>query len=147
MQLIAIETKKHYTVVVPPGKYVLGDPCYCFSGTNAIDHWEVLGESCNWWQDHPIASIQLDGIIYDVLAFSTKYGDGTYLDNMGREYSVDAGLIGLVPYELFKAVGGELMDRMHYVVEFKASAMCTDNDGDMRFGKYHINTQGYADDD
>jgi hypothetical protein len=92
-------------------------------------------------------TIDLNGTTYYVLAFGTKYGDGTYLDNMGREYGVDAGIIGLVPYELFKAVGGELMDRMHYVVEFKASAMCTDNDGDMRFGKYHINTQGYADDE
>lgn len=136
-----IEAKKSHTVVVPPGKYVLGDPCYCFPGKGTVDHWEILGESCDWWQDNPVATIEVDGVTYHVLGFSTKYGDGSYYDNYGREYAVDAGMIGLVPYELFKAVGGEVMDGIHHAVEFKASAICTDDDGDMHFGKYHINTQ------
>lgn len=37
----------------------------------------------------------------------TAYGDGTYSDNNGREYSVDAGVIGCVPFELVD------MDKLH----------------------------------
>lgn len=37
---------------------------------------------------------------YTFLVDETAYGDGTYYDQTGREYGVDAGVIGIVPLEL-----------------------------------------------
>ena len=37
---------------------------------------------------------------FEFAVAGTKYGDGTYEDDYGRTYGVDAGCIGLVPKEL-----------------------------------------------
>ena len=39
---------------------------------------------------------------YRVAVGSTAYGDGTYLGSDGTYYSVDAGVIGVIPHELCK---------------------------------------------
>ena len=73
-----------------PGKYYVGDLCYVLG-----DRWDefceltIKGNEC------------LDGgfIMSDNTRFwthGTAYGDGTYRDNFGREYGVDAGIIGVV---------------------------------------------------
>lgn len=126
-----------WEIRVPPGKYVLGDPCYCFPNH---DDWIALGDSCGWFEDSPVGIITFNGTTYNVLGFHTKYGDGTYNDNQGNRYPVDAGMIGLVPYELASSNGTEFDPDLHQLVEFKHGVICTSNDGDLWFGKYHIDT-------
>ena len=125
MQVLPPETIK---VIVPPGKYVLGDPCYVVPQ----EDWQPLLESCDYF-NLPVGLCKG----FQVLGFSTKYGDGTYADNQHRHYPVDAGLIGLVPIEYAIGVDPELSQ----VVEFKNSTTCTrTSDGVLTFGNIVINT-------
>jgi hypothetical protein len=123
----------HWTVIVPAGKYVLGDPCYAVP-----DHlWIDLLESCGIFgldeDGSPVGFI--NG--HHVLGFSTAYGDGCYGGSDGYFYGVDAGLIGLVPYEL--AVGQEWGGQSR-VVEFTVNTVCTNRGGVMQFGNIEIDT-------
>ena len=69
-----------------PGTYFIGDPCYALRE----DLYEKWGDENNY-----------DDGNYDYFAAgSTKYGDGTYKDDYtGREYGVDAGILGIVNME------------------------------------------------
>lgn len=114
-------------VVVPAGKYVLGDPCYSIS-----DGWVDLLHTCDFFND-PIGTLRG----HQVLGFQTCYGDGCYADQDGNEYPVDAGLIGLVPCELAVT---HVTDGTR-IVEFAHDTICTNDDGDMHFGHIHIDTR------
>ncbi len=75
---------------IPAGTYWVGDPCYA----NDDDRrWMAYGDSSDWFQDTPIGT---DGDAWCV-GIGTAYGDGTYTDRQGREYPVDAGMIGVTP--------------------------------------------------
>jgi hypothetical protein len=115
---------------VPPGKYVLGDPCYTFPS----GHWMALLDSCSFFNDSPVGKAA--GL--EVVAFDTAYGDGCYSDNEGNQYPVDAGLIGLVP--VYEGMPTDRLD-LGTVVEFTEPTTCsTDGMGRMKFGHYEINT-------
>jgi hypothetical protein len=75
-------------IKMPPGTYYVGDPCYCFN-----DSWDGLLKQTDYFRE-PVARDSED--VPFVVAFSTEYGDGTYYDDDGRSYGVDAGLLGLV---------------------------------------------------
>jgi hypothetical protein len=115
-------------VEVPPGKYVLGDPCYVVPDSD----WINLLDSCDYFEQ-PIGNIQGR----QILAFSTAYGDGTYQDNQQHEYLVDSGHIGLVPFDY--AVN--LLPGFGRVVEFTTAKICKrSQDGVLIFGPITINT-------
>ena len=78
---------------VPPGQYLLGDPCLS-EYTDA--QWDAWGKASNWFQDTPLAIDPESGAW--VVAFGTRCGDGIFVDNVGNEYTVDSGTIGLVPF-------------------------------------------------
>lgn len=127
MQIIK---SRAFTVQVPTGRYVLGDPCYSVPN----ECWDELLASCEYFNE-PIGTV--NGI--KVLAFSTKWGDGCYRDQFGHEYDVDAGLIGLVPISL--AIKGDNVYTT--IVDFIGSNICsTDGNGLLTFGKYVIDTDG-----
>ena len=81
-------------VTLPAGEYWVGDPCYAFS-----DHqvWMALLESAGI--DHSpmprIMEANAEGRSF--VASGTAFGDGTFYDQDGNEYGVDAGLIGVTP--------------------------------------------------
>jgi hypothetical protein len=83
-----------WEVTVPAGEYFLGDPCYAVHDAD----WMPLLHSCGFFQDKPVGTVRG----HQVLGFGTRWGDGTYHDQDGHEYSVDAGLIGLVPLALWR---------------------------------------------
>lgn len=120
-------------VIVPAGKYILGDPCYYIQD----DDWSPLLESCDYF-NQPIG--QIGG--FNVLAFGTKYGDGSYLDQHKNEYGVDAGIIGLVPL----AYEGK-PDHGNQEIEFKHDSECWDDNGVLHFGSIVINTAGGDEDE
>jgi len=78
-----------------PGTYYVGDLCYVMHPQwrevcnlmFAIDGPGVLNGEFNL----------ANGVRFAVS--STAYGDGTYQDQQGREYPVDAGLIGCIRVE------------------------------------------------
>jgi hypothetical protein len=123
---------KSVDVVVPAGQYVLGDPCYAVPD----DDWMPLLESCNYF-NNPIGSVK-DGMQkFFVLAFGTKWGDGCYAGSDGKEYPVDAGLLGLVPVELVK----DLSEHIGNIVRFDKDTLCVDDgSGKLKFGHIIIDT-------
>ena len=76
--------------MMPAGTYYVGDLCYVLSS-----RWD---EFCELTID---GSQCLEGIFTMAdgtrfATFGTAWGDGTYFDQEGNSYSVDAGLIGCV---------------------------------------------------
>jgi hypothetical protein len=122
---------KQVEVIVPKGSYVIGDPCYAVPD----EDWDALLESCNYFQN-PIGYVKRNFThkVF-VLAFGTKWGDGSYRGTDGNEYGVDAGLLGLVPVELLE----DLSD--HEVVNFSKDTLCIDDgSGKLKFGHITIDT-------
>ena len=121
---------KQVGVIVPKGSYVIGDPCYAVPDKD----WDGLLQSCNYFNS-PIGYVK-DGLQkFPVLAFNTKWGDGSYRGTDGNEYPVDAGLIGLVPVEIVE----DLSD--HKVVNFSKDTLCMDDgSGKLKFGHITIDT-------
>lgn len=118
------------TVYVPAGTYVLGDPCY----TVPDEDWDKLLQSCDYFK-RPVG---ISGG-FEVLAFPTLYGDGVYRDQKGREFPVDAGLIGLVPVEYAQITDDKFYPT--YTVEFKTLTACECRaDGTLIFGDVKIET-------
>jgi hypothetical protein len=126
---------KSVDVVVPAGKYVLGDPCYAVPDEN----WDELLESCNYFEN-PVGYIRLDDLHMNktfILAFPTRWGDGYYLGSNGMNYPVDAGLIGLVPVDIAK----DLESHYQNIVTFTKDTVCSYNgSGRLVFGGISIET-------
>lgn len=85
-------------MTMPAGRYYVGDLCYVMTDAE----WD---EFCN-------ITIQGDDLLDGEFQFAdgrrfasygTKWGDGCYRDQYGREYSVDAGLIGCIRVEDIRA--------------------------------------------
>ena len=74
------------SISVDSGTYFVGDPCY------VIKDWSQFLDSLKDCIGHS------DG--HTAIAFTTLYGDGIYSDEDQHGYSVDSGLLGLVPIEL-----------------------------------------------
>jgi hypothetical protein len=121
---------KRVEVVVPEGSYVIGDPCYAVPDKD----WDGLLQSCNYFES-PIGYVK-DGVQkFPVLAFGTKWGDGSYRGTDGRVYDVDAGLIGLVPVELVKNLAE------HTILVSNKDTLCIDDgSGKLTFGHITIDT-------
>jgi hypothetical protein len=126
---------KQVEVIVPQGSYVIGDPCYAVPDK----YWMPLLESCNYFHS-PIGWFSYTGYINDknfVLAFGTKWGDGSYRGTDGREYGVDAGLIGLVPLNVVE----DLSEHEGFIVTFDKDTLCIDDgSGKLKFGHITIDT-------
>jgi hypothetical protein len=133
---------KSVDVVVPAGKYVLGDPCYAVPDEN----WDELLESCNYFEN-PVGYIRLDDLHMNktfILAFPTRWGDGYYLGSNGMNYPVDAGLIGLVPVDIAK----DLESHYQNIVSFTKDTVCSYNgSGRLVFGGISIETDPEEEED
>ena len=68
--------------------------------------------------------------------------DGEYKDNMGNKHGVDAGLIGLVPFEYADLTRIDWGKEGPVIVEFKRDTHCYmyDESGLLEFGAYKIPT-------
>lgn len=125
-----------YTVTVPAGEYVLGDPCYAVP----MDDWEPLLVSCNHFRDTSVGTVRG----FQVLAFGTG-GDGSYPGTDGVWYAVDAGMIGLVPMGLAEDAwsswyGDRILqwEGLSKRVLFEAETRCTKRGRTLRFGDITI---------
>jgi len=77
-------------IMVPPGKYYVGDPCYVFVKSD----WQKILSS-NKPNDLIINVEEGEKIIMFGVG-----GDGYFVDTSGKKYSVDSGSLGLVPIDL-----------------------------------------------
>ena len=115
------------------GTYYIGDLCYVMH-----DRWD---EFCNLTI---VGNKVLDGEFNlsdgtRFATFTTQWGDGTYKDELGNEYPVDAGLIGCIrvediaPEELANLESGR-------VVEFVQAFSTWSAGGEIRIGNVLIDT-------
>jgi hypothetical protein len=74
----------------PAGKYYIGDLCYVLDD----EHYDAA--VCDGDD-----GFQTNGT-HTIGYFSTAYGDGCYRGTNGKNYGVDAGIIGIVPAEIIK---------------------------------------------
>jgi hypothetical protein len=115
------------------GKYYIGDLCYVMHPewdefcSLTINGHNVLDGEFNLKDGRRFAT------------FTTKWGDGTYKDEQGRSYGVDAGLIGCIavdditPSELENLTDG-------HVVEFVQDFSTFSAGGIIRIGSVCIDT-------
>lgn len=73
--------------------FYIGDICYVLHDTVYYGFW---GDQ----MDFQMGIHQVPGTPWSFAVGKTAYGDGSYEDNRGNTYPVDAGIIGLVPLEL-----------------------------------------------
>ena len=114
---------------MPPGEYWVGDPCYGVPDERWMEWLMDAGI-----EQEPIPRFmlaELDG--HAVLGVGTYGGDGVYYDKQGREYPVDAGLIGLVPVEI---VTGEPFGMKK--INFPNGVTVSYVDGDIIIGDYIV---------
>lgn len=79
--------------VSKPGKYFIGDPSSVLFDKYYTGIWgDQYGYSCG--------KFNING--FDMIIHHTHYGDGVYNDTQNRQYYIDSGAIGLIPFELFK---------------------------------------------
>jgi hypothetical protein len=122
----------------PAGKYYVGDLCYAIDDSEwddfcrlTIDGERVLDGEFPW----------KGSVLY---SHCTAYGDGIYIDNHGREYSVDAGLIGVLPAHLVsKDEYGDFADpsdELGHIIEFTEPFECYYDGGTFVIGDIEIPT-------
>lgn len=76
------------------GTYYIGDLCYVFSS----EDWDEVCALTIKDGECLSGEFELkDGRKFAM--YNTKYGDGTYRDQFGNEYSVDSGTIGCVRWK------------------------------------------------
>ena len=115
------------------GTYYIGDLCYVMN-----DRWDEFCElTCS---DNNVLDGEFnlkDGTRF--ATFTTKYGDGTYKDEQGNEYPVDAGLIGCInvkdiaPSEIENLGSGRVIEFVQDFSTFSAG-------GVIRIGSVVIDT-------
>lgn len=71
--------------------FYVGDVCYALNRNTYHDVW---GDNNNYKDG------KIDVGEHSFLVHGTYYGDGIYKDQHGKEYYVDAGVIGVIPNEL-----------------------------------------------
>jgi hypothetical protein len=118
----------------PPGKYYIGDLCYVLGD----DVYDTIFGGLGGYDSGLYQEKGTDRFFF---VDGTAYGDGLYHDSTGREYGVDAGIIGICPASLMdKDDGG---GQMH---EFTEPVVCKFKGGVFKFTsawtRLTINTQG-----
>jgi hypothetical protein len=130
------------------GRYYVGDLCYLFGSDKGCifpdSDWDTLLADTD--------SLMLDGDDRGGLfgwrgtrffVSSTAFGDGTYRDTTGREFWVDAGIIGCWPLPEGDAPSGG------HIINFDSDFDCytVDSDGVIEIGNIRIETDGSGGDE
>lgn len=124
-------------LVLPPGEYYIGDPCY------VIEPWD---DWLDVWFDGP--SDDRGGTFRfrnkTCAAFYTEYGDGSYEVTEGASgwLGVDSGAIGAIPMSIAGNAEGAGIS-----VTFKKPAKCYANGGWLHFGDVVVNTSDDEEED
>ena len=105
---------KSFTIKVN-GKMYIGDLCYAMSCEDYANYWGS--------QDYEDGAYDTpDGMFAMV---GTAYGDGCYESNIGFDFGVDAGIIGICDGELVK----RNIDGLGIIVDAEGEASISYDDG------------------
>lgn len=123
------------SVVLPAGAYIVGDPCYHVPDSQ----WDRVLDESDFFDGQCHATFKTyDGRVGTVIAFGTAYGDGVYNDEAGRQYGVDAGLIGIIP--VLDIDPSKFDDTLAHAIRFTSPVHCSEKAGTIRFGHITIVT-------
>lgn len=124
-----------------PGKYFVGDLCY------VIDkQWDevcdlLCGANFNGGQ-----FVLADGTPFAL--YGTAHGDGTYLDEQSREYSVDAGVLGCILVDRLAVPITDHVLKLGHVIDFPEPFHTgRDSDGKITLGHVTIDTNPPAEEE
>lgn len=126
-------------VIMKAGTYYIGDLCYVLH-----DSWDEVCSLIIQGQAVLEGHFTLkDG--REFVMFNTAYGDGTYTDNLGGRYPVDAGNIGCI---LLESVDRSDQDDVTLGVThtFDADFVCDTDGRTIEFGSIRIPTADDEDD-
>lgn len=100
-------------MTMPSGKYYIGDLCYVMTDKEWDQFCDITikNDRCLEGEFN-----MPDGRRF--ATYGTAYGDGCYKDQYGREYCVDAGLIGCIRVEDIRAEKYENIESLGSIVEF-----------------------------
>lgn len=120
--------------MMPAGKYYIGDLCYVMH-----PQWDEFCKITLKNGEVNDGEFSMSSGVR-VASYSTYDGDGCYLDQKKREYSVDAGLIGCIRVgdindPTSQIDGGQIID---FTEPFETS----EDNGIISFGDIHIDTKG-----
>lgn len=118
--------------MMPAGRYYVGDLCYVMH-----PQWDEFCDITIAGNNVEDGEFQLkNGVRF--ATFCTMYGDGSYEDQFGSSYPVDAGLIGCIRVE---DIADETADlNLGNVVEFEEDFEVSSENGVIYFGHIAINT-------
>lgn len=130
-------------MAMPAGRYYIGDLCYVMTDTE----WE---EFCSLTIKENMC---LDGEFTfkdgrRFATYGTAWGDGVYYDQYGREYSVDAGLIGCIKVDDIVAEKYDNIEELGNITDCGVDFSTAGGrgvhgwDGVIRFGSLQIKTDG-----
>ncbi len=120
-------------MTMPAGKYYVGDLCYVMH-----PQWD---EFCSITiKDHDCYDGEFtlkNGVKF--ATYGTAWGDGVYFDQQGRQYGVDAGLIGCI---LVSDINDPEADPENdgQIIEFDEPFETSYSDGTIFIGHVKINT-------
>lgn len=130
------------------GKYFIGDLCYVMTD----EEWKEFCDLTLKGNNVIDGEFQFkDGRKF--ASYSTKYGDGTYYDQHGYSYSVDAGLIGCILVSDIKAEKYDNLLDLGAIEEFGTDFVTgggrnfPDWEGTIQFGHIAIETAGQYEDE
>lgn len=120
--------------VMPAGTYYIGDLCYVMHKEwNEVCEMFFQGRSDQGCNEGKLQLI--DG--REFVSFNTAYGDGTYNDQYGNYYYVDAGLIGCIKIDDIRE---EVPAGGTNVVTFDKDFTCYSDGKRLQFGHLVIDT-------
>ena len=123
------------------GKYYIGDPCYVVPD----EEWDGILEHTQFFGCNGVGAWGGEWKGFRMFSGSTAFGDGCYTDNQGRVYGVDAGMIGIVPFEYLDKNG--VSGNGGQVIEFEHDFDVNLIEGVFYFGNIVIDTLGSEEDD
>ena len=121
-------------MTMPAGKYYIGDLCYVLH-----DAWDEFCEITI--EDNRCLEGEFtlkDGRRF--ATYHTAHGDGTYEDELGRCYPVDAGLIGCILLSDIKDETYDDLTTLGAIIEFDKDFTTGSEDGILKFGNVFIDT-------
>jgi len=124
------------TNTLPPGEYLISDPCYVIPRDEWTDFLTDTSMVRDMRKGRIAKTYEWKG--YKLFVSNTAHGDGVYHDQFGNEFGVDAGMIGCIPLELV----GNFDPRDGCAVEFTEPFTCgyEDEGGVIRIGEHRIPT-------
>ena len=124
-------------IMLPAGKYYIGDLCYVIHNT---DTWhEITNLVFPRWGETVEGEFTLKSGVR-IANFRTQWGDGDYEDQEGNSYPVDSGSIGCILVSDIDDSDTQNDTMMGTIHEFTEPFEVSTNDGVLNFGPIWIDT-------